>query len=94
MHACLRVHEILANIFAGIITDDPIDLFGRGTLGSLARTCKTFTEPALDALWDTQPGLFQLLANLPGNAINIEKKKHFWDAPVLVSSFQNKKYHC
>jgi len=90
MHACLRVHEILANIFAGTITEDPAHLFGRAglnTLGSLATTCKTFTEPALDALWDTQPCLFHLLTNLPSNAINIEEKQGGWAPPVLVSSF-------
>ena len=98
MHPCLRVDEILANIFAGITTEDPAHLFGRAgldTLGSLAMTCKTFTEPALDALWDTQRSLFHLLTNLPNDAINIEKKKNAWEAPVLVSSFPGeKKYHC
>ena len=94
MHACLRVHEILANIFTGITTEDPAHLFGRAglnTLGSLATTCKTFTEPALDALWDTQPSLFQLLKNLPSDAINIEMKKSGWATPLLVSSFVEKK---
>ena len=87
MHPCLRVYEILANIFSGINTDDRTHIFGRATLGSLATTCKTFTEPALDVLWNTQPCLFQLLKNLPGDAIEIEKKRK-WDTPVLVSSFR------
>ncbi|KAF7329214.1 hypothetical protein MKEN_00182000 [Mycena kentingensis (nom. inval.)] len=57
MHHALELLEILEQIFA---------LIGhRATLACLARTCKTFKEPALDALWKKLVSLEPLLRCLP-----------------------------
>ncbi|KAF5361643.1 hypothetical protein D9758_007301 [Tetrapyrgos nigripes] len=48
MHHCLQVVEILQNIFKFLRADHDAQL---GTLANLALTCRTFQEPALDALW-------------------------------------------
>jgi hypothetical protein len=55
--------EILLHIFA-IIHDD----FGRdsrATLAALARTCRTFEEPALDTLWRNIDGLKPIVSCMP-----------------------------
>ena len=66
MHHCLSVPEILSNIFQYVkcaIKEGP------ATLASAARTCKTFSEPALDILWRDQSSLMPLIKCLPANAL-------------------------
>ncbi|KAG2345497.1 hypothetical protein BDR05DRAFT_960390, partial [Suillus weaverae] len=63
MHICLLPPEILLHIFA-IYQEDYGLLGSRATLASLARTCKTFKEPALDILWQDLDGLEPLLSCL------------------------------
>ncbi|KAJ7137056.1 hypothetical protein C8R44DRAFT_538657, partial [Mycena epipterygia] len=41
------------------------DQTSRRNLVSLARTCQTFRDPALDAVWHTQTSLVPLLKCLP-----------------------------
>ncbi|KAG1765313.1 hypothetical protein EDD22DRAFT_800785 [Suillus occidentalis] len=66
MHICLLPPEILLHVFA-IYQEDSRG--SRATLASLARTCKTFKEPALDILWqaldELDPILSCLVACLP-----------------------------
>ncbi|KAG5643531.1 hypothetical protein DXG03_000723 [Asterophora parasitica] len=65
MHHCLTIQEIVANIIFEIPeTFGPLDR----TLAGLARTCRAFSEPALDALWCSQPNLFNLLKYLPADS--------------------------
>ncbi|KAG2364902.1 hypothetical protein BDR07DRAFT_1482063 [Suillus spraguei] len=61
MHICLLPPEILLHIFA--IYNKGYGLLGSHvTLAFLARTCKTFKEPALDILWQDIDGLEPLIS--------------------------------
>lgn len=55
MHHCLYISEVLSLIFEFIgYWDDHLQRgphIGKKTLASLARTCHSFSSPALDALW-------------------------------------------
>ncbi|KAG2121833.1 hypothetical protein BD769DRAFT_1608594 [Suillus cothurnatus] len=63
MHICLLPPEILLRIFSTCEYDEPI--CPRDTLASLARTCRTLKEPALDILWQNIEGFEPLVACLP-----------------------------
>ncbi|KAI6011304.1 hypothetical protein EDC04DRAFT_778718 [Pisolithus marmoratus] len=58
MHPCLSVDEILRLIF-GYIEDNG------STLCALARTCRTFHEPAMDLIWETLTAFEPVLLSLP-----------------------------
>ncbi|KAG2338013.1 hypothetical protein BDR05DRAFT_1062970 [Suillus weaverae] len=58
MHLCLLPPEILLQIFS-------IHEFDQPTLASLARTCRTLKEPALDILWKYINGFKPLIVCLP-----------------------------
>ena len=67
MHRCLHVFDIVS-----IITDFVFAL-GDSThdwrsVAALARTCKTFYEPALNTLWRTQIGIEYLIKCMPADA--------------------------
>ncbi|KAG1862525.1 hypothetical protein DFJ58DRAFT_700440 [Suillus subalutaceus] len=64
MHVCLLPPEILLHIFS--ICKDCQSIRPRVTLASLARTCRTFKEPALDILWENIDGFKPLISCLPG----------------------------
>ena len=53
MHRALQIEEILFNIFHHFVP--AVDMVWREkpdpVLAALARTCRAFKEPALDALW-------------------------------------------
>ncbi|KAJ7226753.1 hypothetical protein GGX14DRAFT_488260, partial [Mycena pura] len=60
----------------------------RPDLAALARTCKIFKEPALDALWRSQHTLDNILRLLPSNAWShiirrIEQRE--WKIPLTYS---------
>ena len=79
MHRCLTIEEILRVIFEFAAQVDPLadasqltsHNFTKGyqahleILLSIALTCKTFENPALDRLWRRQWGLENLVALLP-----------------------------
>ena len=92
MHHCLCVHDVLIEIFE--LLDDyvydtaiptlPIhrEEYSLRTLAALARTCRTFQEPAQAVLWRNIPDLFVIVKNLlPTNLTR-------WDdrARTLVSA--------
>ncbi|KAJ6460987.1 hypothetical protein C8R45DRAFT_1081006 [Mycena sanguinolenta] len=92
MHRTFHIPEILDLIFAalqGFCPDDEPDLgfhipvkernkiLGRGELAALARTCKTFCDPALDILWREQETLVNLLKCLPS---------HLWKEEIEQTS--------
>ncbi|KIO01573.1 hypothetical protein M404DRAFT_28600 [Pisolithus tinctorius Marx 270] len=56
MHPCLRVYEILQLIFRCV--ED------RSTLCALARTCRTFNEPATALIWETLTAMEPILGQL------------------------------
>ncbi|KAF9467018.1 hypothetical protein BDZ94DRAFT_1250325 [Collybia nuda] len=83
MHPCLQINEILTNIFESTreleATEHPrFPLWpakGSKNLAALARACKTFSEPALDLLWEFQPSLAPLVRCLPGDALAVKARK-------------------
>ena len=62
MHACLNVDEILRLIASELVVSQ-----GGATAVALACCCKSFEDPVLDTLWETQYQLFPLLESLPGD---------------------------
>ena len=62
MHACLNVDEIVRLIACELVTSR-----GKATAVALAGCCRSFEDPVLDALWETQEELFLLLKSLPGD---------------------------
>lgn len=70
MHSCLLLNEILSVIFEHFfVTADA------STLAALARTCHTFTEPALDVLWRELATLSPLLQCLSSDLWVLQKGK-------------------
>jgi hypothetical protein len=65
MHVCLRVDEILRLLARELVASD-----ANATAVALACSCKSFEDPALDALWETQYQLLPLLKSLPGDVWN------------------------
>lgn len=69
MHHALRLEEILLNIFGQCYSPRPTSRqrASRATadLAALARTCRTFKEPALDVLWTELVNLAPLARCLP-----------------------------
>ena len=62
MHPYLNVDEILR-----LLACELVDSEAKSTAVSLACCCKTFEDPVLDALWETQSKLFPLLKSLPAD---------------------------
>ncbi|KAJ7160637.1 hypothetical protein C8R43DRAFT_993500 [Mycena crocata] len=52
MHNCWQVPEVTRMIFQQIHPNG-VPTSGSITLSCLARTCRTFSNPALDLLWET-----------------------------------------
>jgi hypothetical protein len=67
-HVCLLPAEILCDIFTTIREDDSKPSC-RATVAALARTCRTFQEPALDVLWRDIKGFKPLLSCLPEDVV-------------------------
>ena len=51
MHRCLAIDDIYFVILHHLREDEDVSDEEAATLAALARTCKTFQEPALDRLW-------------------------------------------
>ena len=62
MHPCLSIDEILR-----LIACELVESWDQGTTLALACCCKSFEDPALDALWKIQDRLLPLLKSLPGD---------------------------
>jgi len=62
MHPCLNVDEILR-----LIAHELVASGGKATAVSMACCCKSFEDPALDALWATQDQPLPLLKSFPGD---------------------------
>ena len=67
MHHALEIQEILADIFHHIppVSDKYSLENPNPTLAALARICRAFNEPALDALWEALPNLAPIARCLP-----------------------------
>ena len=85
MHLCLRIHEILSLVIlevAGTPGDEAQDNPGLASLAAMARTCRTFHDPAMDRLWLYLYNIDHLLALLPelsdGDAATSRKVRKYW----------------
>ncbi|KAG8214925.1 hypothetical protein J3R82DRAFT_10112 [Butyriboletus roseoflavus] len=93
IHRCLLISEILCLILEFIRQFDESPeselkwdrASGRRTLASLARTCRTLSAPALDALWMRLDSLDPLIKVLPRR---MWAKKHY---PFVVRMFMGEK---
>ncbi|KAF8218188.1 hypothetical protein K438DRAFT_1796477 [Mycena galopus ATCC 62051] len=90
MHRTLRIPELLDLIFAELQTfcssdEDYVPResrreilgVGRRDFAALARTCKSFREPALDFLWHEQDTVVNVLKCLPS---------HLWEEETVITS--------
>ena len=62
MHPYLKVDEILRLIVCELVESE-----AKATAVALACCSKSFEDPVLDALWETQDGLLPLLNSLPAD---------------------------
>ena len=60
MHPCLNVDEILSLFARELVASE-----AKATAAALARCCRSFEEPVLDALWEAQERLTPLLKCIP-----------------------------
>lgn len=93
MDRCLKAPELLSNIFYHLAEPGPVDVLPEHALfptispenatffAGLARTCKAFSEPALDRLWHSQANFTPLLKTLPPGVVHEDKNG------ILVRSF-------
>ena len=65
MHACLNVDEIIRLIARELVGSE-----AGATAVALACCRRTFEDPVLDTLWETQRGLLRLLKSLPKDVWN------------------------
>ena len=65
MHACLNVDEIIRLIAYELVASE-----ARAAAVSFACYCKSFEDPVLDTLWETQNRLLPLLKSLPEDVWN------------------------
>ena len=80
-HRCPLIPEIVTHIFKNLLDDSEYS-----SLCQLARTTKSFTEPALDLLWRSQSSLAPLVCCLPDDAIY---KIHYEKDYGLIVSVSN-----
>lgn len=81
MDQCLRMPELLSNIFYHLASPGPVDIIPEHAtfpiisrenakfFADLARTCQAFSEPALDRLWHFQANLTPLFGTLPPGVV-------------------------
>lgn len=84
MHPALYIEEILLNIFSYCYTrkryswPPPPFRYANVHLAALARTCRTFKEPALDMIWAELDDLTPLVRCLPkASWIKVEHVSQF-----------------
>ena len=80
MHPCLNVDEIVRFIACELVASG-----GKGTAVGLACCRKSFEDPVLDTLWETQDGLLPLLRSFPGDVWN--DSRCIVSAPTMCSFF-------
>ncbi|KAI0076369.1 hypothetical protein K474DRAFT_1663028 [Panus rudis PR-1116 ss-1] len=85
MHRCIQVDEILRVIIHFVSPSIPrtvgqLEARNKSFL-SLALTCRTFRDPAIDALWETQYGIWNLVKHFPEDLYKVsttEENHHVW----------------
>ena len=82
MHPCLGVDEILRLLASELVASE-----AKATAVALACCRKSFEEPALDALWETQDRLIPLLKCFPPDAWKEEGGCFVSPPTVLISLY-------
>ncbi|OCH87301.1 hypothetical protein OBBRIDRAFT_168403 [Obba rivulosa] len=72
MHRCLQTLEILYLVLQCLGDED--DAIARATLAAVARTCRDFSEPALNILWERQDTIVNLIRCIPSDAWRMERQ--------------------
>lgn len=67
MNPCLSVDEILRLLARGLVASE-----AKASSVSLACCCKSFEDPVLDVLWETQERLFPLLKSFPEDVWEVD----------------------
>lgn len=83
-HPCLWVDEILRILARRLVASG-----AKATAVALACCCKSFEDPVLDALWETQDRLLPLLKALPGNVWKVRSGQFVSQLSVCVFSPSN-----
>ncbi|OBZ67047.1 hypothetical protein A0H81_12882 [Grifola frondosa] len=78
MHKALEIVEIFSAIIEPLKDDQNK---WTTSLAILARTCRAFHEPALDALWEFQPNLVNLIKCMPQDAWKIVSTGRYMFGP-------------
>ncbi|KAF7373250.1 F-box domain-containing protein [Mycena sanguinolenta] len=95
MHSAFCIPEILDHIFAQLSNGCALGLSHRD-FAALARTCKTFQEPALNFLWREQDTLVNILKSLPSHTWSMASNANLlhitgpfrpsdWDKPLAYA---------
>lgn len=81
MDQCLTIPELLSNVFYHLASPGPVDILPEHAtfpiislenakfFAGLARTCRAFSEPALDRLWHSQASFTPLFKILPPGVV-------------------------
>ncbi|KAF7358885.1 hypothetical protein MSAN_01228800 [Mycena sanguinolenta] len=90
MHHCLSILELIESIcdyLQGVYG-------GLGTLAALARTCRTFHDPALDYVWaDQRDGLVNLMHCMPQDLFEFNGGVPRLLRPILVSDWERPRFY-
>ncbi|KAJ7168709.1 hypothetical protein C8R46DRAFT_1268164 [Mycena filopes] len=73
MHPALEIAELVGLICAEVSVSSHQQRETKRDLNSMARACRSFSEPALDFLWKDQPGMTNILATM---ADDLWQKRH------------------
>ncbi|KAI9567224.1 hypothetical protein HD554DRAFT_2329288 [Boletus coccyginus] len=99
MHHALYIEEILLNVFSHCYTlkrgrhsySEPQRWYANVHLATLARTCNTFKEPALDTIWAELDDLTPLVRCLPeaswvesGSVYSLQKRLEQTDWDIIL----------
>ncbi|KAJ7728517.1 hypothetical protein B0H16DRAFT_1777649 [Mycena metata] len=76
MHRCLKILEIVDAVCVHLNSPDPLLLSSRH-LSAVARTCTTFSGPALDHLWSVAPLEQLLIYCMPSDLWALERFNDF-----------------
>jgi len=85
MHSCLNVDEVLRLLARILVASE-----AKGTAVALARCCKTFKEPVLDVLWETQNHLTPLLKCFPPDVWEEKDGRFVSPSMALIFSTLNR----
>ena len=80
MHPCLNVDEILRLLARELVASE-----AKAAAVSLACCCKSFEDPVLDTLWETQSKLLPLLKSLPADVWKVEARRFVSPPSAFIS---------